>query len=181
MGSSERSLSQDLVYDILSSPRRRYVLYYLRQVDEPIELTALAEQVAAWENETDPDSLTDQERKRVYVSLYQTHIPKLDDAGIVDYDKDDGTVTLGPGATAIDEYLQQSSVETPWQRIYLAIAAAGTVLLVVTALNVSVFASLSEALAAVLVVVAFLVASLLHYVEYRQRERETPAELQRKR
>ncbi|MFC7134022.1 MULTISPECIES: DUF7344 domain-containing protein [Salinibaculum] len=181
MGSSERSLSQDLVYDILSSPRRRYVLYYLRQVDEPIELTALAEQVAAWENETDPDSLTDQERKRVYVSLYQTHIPKLDDAGIVDYDQDDGTVTLAPGASAIDEYLQKSETDTPWQRIYLAIAAAGSLLLLLTVFDVSVFGVVADSVAALVVVVGFLVASVLQYVEYRQRKAETPPELQRKR
>jgi energy-converting hydrogenase Eha subunit C len=181
MGSSERSLSQDLVYDILSSPRRRYVLYYLRQMDEPIELTALAEQVAAWENETTPDSLTDQERKRVYVSLYQTHIPKLDDADIVSYDKDEGTVELANKATTIDEYLQRSSSETPWQRIYLAIAAVGGALLLVTVLDVSVFSALSEPLAAVVVIVGFLVTSALHYVEYRQQEREPPVELQRKR
>jgi hypothetical protein len=181
MGSSERSLSQDLVYDILSSPRRRYVLYYLRQVDEPIELTALAEQVAAWENETEPDSLTDQERKRVYVSLYQTHVPKLDDAGIVSYNTDDGTVELARKATTIDEYLQQSSSGTPWQRIYLAVAAAGSLLLLVTALDVSVFSAVSESLAAVIVVVGFLVTSVLHYIEYRQQEREPPVELQRKR
>jgi len=181
MGSSERSLSQDLVYDILSSPRRRYVLYYLRQVDEPIELTALAEQVAAWENETDPDALTDQERKRVYVSLYQTHIPKLDDAEIVEYDKDEGTVALAKGTTAIDEFLQQSTTDTPWQQIYLAIAAVGTVLLALTALDVSVFAAVADSLAAGVVVVGFLVTSVAHYLEYQRREAETPPELKRKR
>jgi len=72
MGTSESALSQDVVFDILSSSRRRYVLYRLREAEGPVELTELAEQVAAWENDTETDQITEQERKRVYVSLYQT-------------------------------------------------------------------------------------------------------------
>ncbi len=178
---SERSLSQDLVYDILSSPRRRYVLYYLRKEDGPIELTTLAEHVAAWENDTSVDSLTDQERKRVYVSLYQTHVPKLDDAGIVDYDQDEGTVSLEKAAAEIGEFLQQPSNDTLWQRIYLAIAAGGMLLLTLAVFKVSVFASFGEALAAGLIVAAFLTTSAVHYVVHRRRERTVSPELQRKR
>jgi len=179
MGSSERSLSQDVVFDILSSPRRRYVLYYLKQVDEPIELTALAEQVAAWENETDPESLTDQQRKRVYVSLYQTHIPKLDESGVVHYDENEGTVELAAGASTVDDYLPQSGTELPWERIYLAVAALGGLVLLVTAFDVSVFAAVSEATAAFLVILGFLATSIAHYVHYRRQRENTPPELRR--
>jgi DNA-binding transcriptional ArsR family regulator len=175
MGSSEQPLSQDVVFDILSSPRRRYVLYYLKQVDEPIELTDLAEQVAAWENETTPDSLTDQERKRVYVSLYQTHIPKLDEAGIVTYDQDDGTVGLAPGSSAIDEYLPQSDEEFSWERLYITLAGLSTLLLIVAATT----ELLSGVVAAALVVGSFLVASGVHYLQYRRRQNEIPSELRR--
>lgn len=181
MGSSEQPLSQDVVFDILSSPRRRYVLYYLKEVDEPIELTALAEQVAAWENETDPESLTDQERKRVYVSLYQTHIPKLDEAGVVNYDQESGTVELAPGSSAVDEYLPQVGPELSWERLYFALAIISAGLLVLTVLEVSVFATLGTAGAAAVVIVVFLVASGLHYLQYRQRRREIPSELRRRR
>lgn len=179
MGSSERSLSQDVVFDILSSPRRRYVLYYLKQVDEPIELTSLAEQVAAWENQTDTESLTDQQRKRVYVSLYQTHIPKLDEAGVVTYDENDGTVELASGANTVDEYLPQSGTDRPWEQIYLALAAAGGLFLLVTALDVSVFGAISEAAAAFVVIFGFLVTSVLHYLHYRRQREDTPSELRR--
>lgn len=175
MGSSEQPLSQDVVFDILSSPRRRYVLYYLKQVDEPIELTDLAEQVAAWENETTPESLTDQERKRVYVSLYQTHIPKLDEAGIVTYDQDDGSVELAPGSSAIDEYLPQSGPEFSWERLYLALAGASTLLLLVAATT----GIISTTIAAVVVVLSFLVASATHYLQYRRQQNEIPSELRR--
>jgi DNA-binding transcriptional ArsR family regulator len=48
MTSGNNDLSQDVIFDILSSPRRRYVLYYLRKEGGPIDLTQLAERVAAW-------------------------------------------------------------------------------------------------------------------------------------
>lgn len=179
MGTTERSLSQDLVFDILSSPRRRYVLYYLRQVDEPIELTALAEQVAAWENQTDTESLSDQQRKRVYVSLYQTHVPKLDDAGVVRYDQDEGTVELAPDATAIDDYLTQSSTAPSWERIYLALAAVGGLFLALTLFDVSLFAALSEVVVALVVVAAFVVTSLAHTLSFLRTNGAAPPELRR--
>jgi hypothetical protein len=176
MGSSDRRLSQDTAFDILSSPRRRYVLYYLRQTDEPVDLTNLAEHVAAWENETDPDSLTDQQRKRVYVSLYQTHIPKLDDAGVVSYDGDAGTVELAPGATRIDEYLTQSENGPPWQAIYFAEVIVGAVALVLTIYGA--FGPVSEALVGLLVVVTFALTTVAQYL-YQRRTRTIPPELRR--
>lgn len=76
-------LSQDQVFEVLKSPRRRYALYYLRREGGIVELSDLTDQVAVWENDTTPSGLTSEQRKRVYISLYQTHLPKLDDAGIV--------------------------------------------------------------------------------------------------
>jgi len=58
-------LSQDTVFEVLKSPRRRYVLYYLRNHRGRMNLGEITEQVAAWENETTPDRLTSEQRKRV--------------------------------------------------------------------------------------------------------------------
>lgn len=181
MASREPSLSQDVVFDILSSPRRRYVLYYLRQVDEPVELTSLAEQVAAWENETEPEQLTDQERKRVYVSLYQTHVPKLNESGIVEYDQDTGLVELSNQATEVDEYLVQPTRRIPWQRFYMALAAISAVLLALTTFDVSIFADVSETAMALIVVVGFLISASAHYLYWASSRPEVPPELQRRR
>lgn len=177
MGSSESELSQDVVFDILSSPRRRYVLYYLRTTDESVKLTDLAEQVAAWENETDPDKITEQERKRVYVSLYQTHIPRLDDAGIIDYDKESGDIALAEDATNIDDYLSSPEETIPWQQIYLALAAVSALLLGLTALDVAVFEAVSETLIAAVIVVAFVITALAHSIVRLSRRRSVPSEL----
>lgn len=174
MGSSEETLSQDAVFDILSNPRRRYVLYYLRQESEPIELTTLAEHVAAWENETDVESLEDQERKRVYVSLYQTHVPKLADAGLVDYDKEAGTVALAPGATAVDEYLSQPENGVSWQLIYLAEALVGGVTLALTAFDVGAFGLLPQTVVSLIILIVFTGTAIAQVIYNRQRESIPP-------
>jgi len=127
------SLTQDEVYDLLSNARRRFVISYLRRRREPVDIMHLSEAVAAWENDVDADALTDQQTKRVYVSLYQTHLPKLDDAGIVEYDRDSGAVALADAVDELDTYLPNGSDdEIPWQMLYLALAAVGLLLYVAT-------------------------------------------------
>lgn len=178
MGSSESELSQDVVFDILSSPRRRYVLYYLRTTDEPVKLTNLAEQVAAWENETEPENITEQERKRVYVSLYQTHIPRLDEAGIIEYDKESGNIALAEDATNIDEYLGSEEEPIPWQQVYLVLAGLSAVLLGLTAFDIAFFGAIPETVAAAVVIAAFVIAAVVHSVIHLSKRRSVPSELQ---
>lgn len=178
MSSSKSELSQDVVFDILSSPRRRYVLYFLRTTDEPVQLTDLAEQVAAWENDTEPENITEQQRKRVYVSLYQTHIPRLDEAGVIEYDKESGNIALSEDATDIDEYLGSSEESLPWQQIYLAVAAMSAVLLVAAAAGIPVIGGISETLAAAIVVIAFVATAVAHSVIRLSEKQSVPAELQ---
>lgn len=129
MPTDDQELSQDVIFDVLSSSRRRYVLYYLSQRDEPVELPSLAEEVAAWETETSVDELSSQERKRVYVSLYQTHIPKLEEVGLVDYDQDSGEVSLTERSGQIQSFLREpASREGGLASAVVAVAASLAVL-----------------------------------------------------
>ncbi len=170
-------LSQDVVFDLLSSARRRFVLYYLRQTDGPVQLRELADEVAAWENEVPVDELTSQQRKRVYVSLYQTHIPKLEDVGIVDYDRDAGSVALADRADDIGRYLGSESNEVPWQLYYLGLAVLGAVFYALVALDASVFAGISELVAGVVVVAVVGVVAVAHLVYSRYATTGIPPEL----
>ena len=173
------SLSQDAVFDILSNARRRFVLYYLREADGPVELGELARELAAWENETTVDELTKQQRKRVYVSLYQTHIQKLAEAGIVEYDKDTGMVRLSNGANQIGAYLsveEDQEDRTRWQEYYIALAAVSGVLYALVALDVSVFALISELQIGIAIVVSFAALAVAHYVTTRRGGSEIPAD-----
>lgn len=88
------SVSLDVMFEVLKNSRRRMVLDYLEGREGQVKLSELADQVTAAENETDVDSITSTERKRVYVGLYQFHLPKMDDMGIIEFDQDRGSVEL---------------------------------------------------------------------------------------
>lgn len=172
-------MSPDLVFDILSNTRRRMVLYYLRQHGGSASVKELAEQIAALENEVDTEDLGRQQRKRVYVSLYQTHIPKLRDAGIIEYDDSEGTVWLTNRATEFDSYLTTTESNEPWRRYYLALALAGGVLLFSSSIGVPILAAIPIAGLGVGLALGFSALAGFQYWKQKQREKEIPAELLR--
>lgn len=106
-GESERSdrLSKDTLFSILENRRRREALRYLRRSGGSATLSDVAEQIAAVENDVDVAGLSSDERKRVYIALYQCHLPKMAMAGVIDFDKDRGTVELRDEAEQLDAYL----------------------------------------------------------------------------
>lgn len=126
---SRRQLSLDTIFGALKNARRRHVLTYLRQADEPVEIGELAEQIAADENDKSVSEITYSERKRVYVALYQCHLPKLDDSGLVSYDKSRGSVALRENAVQLEPYLDGSATTRRWYRYYAAVVGAGALAL----------------------------------------------------
>jgi len=126
--SSTAEISQDLAYDLLSSSRRRFVISTLRSENGSMELNELSERLAAWENDTPVEDLTDQQIKRIYVSLYQTHIPKLSEAGVVSYDQDTGQISLEHTVQHLNLYIPSEGRSTvPWLHLYLGLAVVGLV------------------------------------------------------
>lgn len=97
----------DRAYDVASNARRRFVIRRVAQQEETT-VGELAESLAAMELGTDADDLTGQERKRIYISLHQSHLPKLDAYGVVRWDRDRGTVAEGSEterlAAALDRF-----------------------------------------------------------------------------
>jgi DNA-binding transcriptional ArsR family regulator len=104
-------LSLDNVFAILKNERRRRVLHYLRDEEQRVTLSDLAEHIAAIENDTSVQSITSSQRKRVYVGLYQCHLSKMDDMDIIDFNKDRGIVEIGDNAPQLFEYLDGSDEE----------------------------------------------------------------------
>ena len=173
MDQNNPELTRDRVFDILSSPRRRYVLYFLRTEPNPIQLTDLAEHVAAWENDTTVEALSTQQRKRVYVSLYQTHLPKLAEAGLVNYDEETGEVSIASKATEIDPLLGEQQEEPAWYLYYFALAVLSAALIGATLLGLGI----SQAVLSLVVVGAFVVLTVIH-ASYNWREQSPPPEFQ---
>ncbi|MFC6725706.1 hypothetical protein ACFQE1_15285, partial [Halobium palmae] len=98
-------IEKDDLFHVLQNQRRRRVLNYLRTAEGSVDMRDLAEQVAAWENEKEATAITSEERQRAYIALYQSHLPKLDGMGVVEYDQDRGTVERTALADEFDPYL----------------------------------------------------------------------------
>jgi len=117
-------LSKGEIFDVLQNQRRRYVLEYLKRYDEPVELSDLAMQVAAWEYQTTVDEVTNEQKKRVYTTLQQTHLDRMEEAGIVDYDADENVITRTPHTDELTVYLEiVPGSEFPWREFYLSLGS----------------------------------------------------------
>lgn len=161
-------LSTEAVFETLSSRRRRYTLHYLKQRDGPVTVRDLSEQIAAWENGTDPASVTAKQRKRVYTALHQTHLPKMHKLGVVDYDRDRGTIRLTAYVREFDIYLDiVPADDLPWSQFYLGIGAILTALVAVAALGVYPFSLVPGVGYALFVALAFTAVAAYH--TYRER------------
>ena len=102
---TEQTFSKDEIFHLLQNERRRLVLQYLRDTDGPVRMRDVAEQVAAWEHDTTVEQLTSTQRQRVYIPLYQSHLSKLDEAGVIDYQQNRGIVERKPLASHVEMYL----------------------------------------------------------------------------
>ncbi|THE64410.1 hypothetical protein D8Y22_13445 [Salinadaptatus halalkaliphilus] len=112
------------IFEVLRNQRRRYVLHYLKRDDQPVELGDLAQQVAAWEYDTTLEGVTPAQRKRVYTTLQQTHLPKMDEAGILTFDSDQGVIASTTRTHDISVYLEiVPGHEFAWRELYLSLGA----------------------------------------------------------
>jgi hypothetical protein len=82
---SKEVLEMEFVYEALSHPRRRYIVYSLLS-KKRWTLSELATKFVAWEREIPEEDVTDDERDEAYVSFYHTHVPKLVDLDIVEFE-----------------------------------------------------------------------------------------------
>lgn len=166
MATTHSELSQDAVFDLLSNPRRRFVINYLLREGGPVTIQQLSRELAAWEFDVDPDDLTDQQEKRIYVALYQTHVPKLEEAGVLEYDAEASLVEITDTATQLQSYIDEDApAERPWPWYYLAVATAGIALFAGVLAGVSVFSAFSLVHAGGVTVAAFVALALFHYFE----------------
>lgn len=85
----------DMVFDILGTSRRRSVIRYLETNPGPIAIGELADYIAAQEYDKTTEEVTQNERKRVYVSLYQSHLPKMTAADVIAYEQGE-SIEQGP-------------------------------------------------------------------------------------
>ncbi|MFC4542568.1 hypothetical protein ACFO5R_11625 [Halosolutus amylolyticus] len=155
------------VFTLLSNQRRRYAIHYCKREDEPVELGDLAEHVAAWELDKEVDGLTSAERKRVYTSLQQTHLPTLDRADMVEFN--DRTIELTENVSDLEIYLDVVPEDSiPWSTYYLGLAAVATVVMTGLWLEWIPTETVPELGWATIVIALFAVSAIVHVVQNRR-------------
>lgn len=110
-GLPESTITEDDMFEALAHERRRYLLYTLFEDDE-WSLQTLSNKVAAWEDSCPVDDVPASKRERVYASLYHSHVPKLADLGIVEFDPSEEAIRKGPTAEQTLDVLEKTGASS---------------------------------------------------------------------
>lgn len=115
------------VHYLLSNERRRLILQQLREDNEPINARDLSEFIAKQETGQDPPPRNI--RQSAYVSLHQTHLPKLDEFGIIEYDSQSKLVRLNDEAKQITMFMETDPRHgISWSEFYICVSLVGLLL-----------------------------------------------------
>lgn len=125
-----RELSQNDLFDMLSNPRRRELLSILCRGHDPLTIEDASTRLAAIENDVAQNDLAPEQYKRVYTALYQCHLPRMDEIGVIEFDTSSNTIHSCDELRSVRPYLEKSNHGFD-QHIELLVAGvvAGIVLL----------------------------------------------------
>lgn len=169
---------EQVVAEAIQNARRRYTLYYLHKKKAPVELTDLVLQVAAWENCCQPEDVPVAQRKSVYSALHQTHLPYLEERGIVEFDRETNEIECPLNNSEFELSLANDQRTTVrWFRVNLLVAGVGTVVLAGQVANVPLFDLISPLMLASVLVVSHLILGVFHWYDvhrWRDRMSEMP-------
>lgn len=118
------SIPESDVYHLLSNPRRRETLSVLWERPEPVTLRELSERIAAAEAGVDPAPRL--LRESVYNGLHQTHLPKLGEFGLVEYDPDRKVVRPSATCRSLSRYMDNvTRAGITWGEYYRGLGIVG--------------------------------------------------------
>lgn len=86
----------DSALDALSHRRRRRLLAVLRDDDHWMAVADVVKALALDEGAATIEDVPDEEIAWIYASLFHTHLPKLEDDGAVERNRERNTVALTP-------------------------------------------------------------------------------------
>jgi hypothetical protein len=171
-GMIEGRLNRGAIFELLNNDRRRYAIFYLltRNGDEPLTIGEMAERIAAWEHGITISEVSSRERKLVYNSLQQSHLPKLADFGVIKYAADRGTVEITEHGKLLEEFLYAGLAdEQIWKYVYFGIGSLGLVSGLALFLNISPVTAINPLGWLLLFSGMLCVCSIIHaYREYLQ-------------
>lgn len=149
--SNNGSLSKGEIFYLLQNSRRRQALQILLKTNRTVQMSEMAEQIAAWEQGISVEDLQPEQRQRVYIALYQSHLPKLGEYGLVSYDRSHGNVEQTPEIDQVIPYLcTKESTERrggrmqKWVVVYGAITGVNILLIGLTWLAIEPISLLAD-------------------------------------
>lgn len=164
---NERALGKDTSFHLLESRRRRWAIRYLNR-EGSAEISDLAEQIAAWENGTTVDQVTSKQRRCTYTSLQQTHLPTLDESGVIDFKADRGLVEATERIEDLDVYLEVvPEHDISWSTYYLGVGVLSCALVGLVAVGGDLFAILPDLTLAAFTALTLTISAAVHV--YRSR------------
>jgi hypothetical protein len=126
-------ITKDEVFEVLSSSRRRLILYHLHRRGGRAVLRDLAKDTAEAESD---DEVDDDVVKRFYISLYQTHVPKLEEVGLVRYDGENKTVSMTERIEEVEDILETDDDSgRSWALYYGVLGVVGGLLALTQVIN----------------------------------------------
>lgn len=157
--SVDESLERTEIHDVLRNDRRRLVLSRLGEVEGPATVRDLSEYIASVESGETPAPRN--VRQSVYVSLHQTHLPKLDDLGIVE--EADRGVRLSHHADEVTIYLEVVPKHgLSWGEYYLSVAVLGFLVQLAGSLGVPVLGGVGAATVTTVFLGLFALSAMYH-------------------
>ncbi len=161
---TERELDEAEIFHILGNDRRRATINGLAESGGSIAVSELAEQIAAQEADTEEDA--QKLYKSVYVSLRQTHLPKLEEQGIIQYDADNQRIMPGAQMNEIQVYTDGTTgLEAVHRSVYLVVSVIGLLTIIGAQLGVPVLNVLAVEVWAVIFLTLIIVLGV--YQQYR--------------
>lgn len=160
----DSSAEQARIHSLIGNQRRLLLLRELTEVGDEATVRELSERLAAKETGTWPPPRSD--RQSVYVSLIQTHLPKLDRADVIAYDEGAKSVRLCSEISRLEPYLDASEEESerPWPVYYGAVAGLGILVVLAASAGLPGISLVSPAVWAVL---GYLAVGAVGAVQYR--------------
>lgn len=90
------------VFGILADQQRRQLLAILQQVETPERLSALIRSLAVATDRSGAGEI-----ERLSIHLYHSHLPTLEDAGLITYDEEQDTIDLTERGRALAKTVDQ--------------------------------------------------------------------------
>ncbi|WP_245626012.1 DUF7344 domain-containing protein [Haloparvum sedimenti] len=160
------TLPETRIHALLSNERRQATLDRLSRADDELSVSDLATFVAERESGTSPPPRD--VRESVYCSLVQTHLPTLEESGVVVHDADAQTVRLAPHAEQLRVYQEVvTSFGVTWAELYRTVGIVGLCAVLGSLVGAPGLARVDPLLWTSLALVGFAAVSVYHLWSYR--------------